>query len=473
MDSLTAYYLGRELRARWSGQRVTIFQLHQKPLGITLGTAGSEPIHFDLGRPDVVARSIRTASKAGQLEGFVVLGVEAPVDDRRLILQLEKPGKFRGSAVRRATLEISAIPSARGALLSDDGGHRLASVGSIAQPLGEPRPELKDEQLIRAGASGDSTVLLRGRWLSPAFARWLLTNPEQIVERYRNFAALPEAQPAWCDGRLFPFPLCEDAEAASSLIFPEEFFDPPIQLAPDARKLRALERMRGELSKADNVRALREAAAALMAMQHVDVAPNQIILANGETFCLSPRQWETPKALAERLFADIRSKERAIDTLPARIRKLEDDPNAFVNLPSGKRDEKKTSQRALPFRTYRSSGGLDIWVGRGAKSNDQLTFRESAPNDVWLHARGAAGAHVVLRWNQDERPPASDLEEAAQIAAWHSRARGSAVVPVDWTRRKYVRKPRGSAPGLVVVTRADTIMARPDAISERRLRSGW
>ncbi|MBA3559376.1 MAG: DUF814 domain-containing protein [Gemmatimonadaceae bacterium] len=116
---------------------------------------------------------------------------------------------------------------------------------------------------------------------------------------------------------------------------------------------------------------------------------------------------------------------------------------------------------------------MDIWVGRGAKSNDQLTFRESAPDDVWLHARGAAGAHVVLRWSQAERPPATDLEEAALLAAWHSRARGSAVVPVDWTRRKYVRKPRGSAPGLVVVMRADTIMARPDPISERRLRSGW
>ncbi len=472
MDSLTAYYLARELHARWNGRRVAVFQLHQKPAGVTLGTVGSEPVHFDLSRQDVVAEAAGADSKAGHLDGFVVLGVQAPIDDRRLILRLEKAGKFRGSAARRATLEISAIPSAKGALLSDDGGHSLAKVGSIAPPLGEPRPELRDEQLTAAAASGDSAVLLRGRWLSPTFARWLLTNSEQIVERYRNIAALPDAQPAWCDGQLYPFPLCEDAKSAVSLIYPNAFFDSPIPLAPDDRKLRALERMRGELSKADNVRALREAADRLMTIQHHDVAPAEMILPNGETVSLSPRQGESPKALAERLYAEVRSKERAIDNLPARIRKLEEDANAFASQPSTKLNAKMV-QRALPFRTYRSSGGLDIWVGRGAKSNDQLTFRESAPDDVWLHARGAAGAHVVLRWSQAERPPATDLEEAALLAAWHSRARGSAVVPVDWTRRKYVRKPRGSAPGLVVVMHADTIMARPDPISERRLRSGW
>jgi predicted ribosome quality control (RQC) complex YloA/Tae2 family protein len=110
-------------------------------------------------------------------------------------------------------------------------------------------------------------------------------------------------------------------------------------------------------------------------------------------------------------------------------------------------------------------------VGRGARSNDQLTFRESSPSDVWLHARDAAGAHVVLRWQRDEPPPARDLEEAALLAAWHSRARGSALVPVDWTRRKYVRKPRGARAGLVTMTRGETVFVRPTAAAERRLRA--
>ncbi len=166
MDSLTAYYLARELHARWNGRRVVVFQLHRKPAGVTIGTAGSEPIHFDLSRPDVVARSSGAAGKAGHLEGFAILSVEAPVDDRRLILRMTKPGKFRGSTVRGATLEISAIPSARGALLLADGGHRLAGVGSVPPPLGEPRPELADMELIDAAASADLAALQRGRWMS-------------------------------------------------------------------------------------------------------------------------------------------------------------------------------------------------------------------------------------------------------------------------------------------------------------------
>jgi predicted ribosome quality control (RQC) complex YloA/Tae2 family protein len=89
---------------------------------------------------------------------------------------------------------------------------------------------------------------------------------------------------------------------------------------------------------------------------------------------------------------------------------------------------------------------------------------------VWLHARGAAGAHVILRWQRDAAPPKRDLEEAAVLAAWHSKARGSTVVPVDWTRRKYVRKPRGAAPGAVVVQRSETVFVRPEGRVERRLR---
>jgi len=123
-----------------------------------------------------------------------------------------------------------------------------------------------------------------------------------------------------------------------------------------------------------------------------------------------------------------------------------------------------------PFRTYHSTSGLEIRVGRGAASNDELTFHESSPEDVWLHARDSAGAHVVLRWHAPEPPPARALEEAAILAAWHSKSRGSALVPVDWTRRKYVRKPRGSAPGSVVVQRSETVMVRPDASLERKLR---
>ena len=123
---------------------------------------------------------------------------------------------------------------------------------------------------------------------------------------------------------------------------------------------------------------------------------------------------------------------------------------------------RRTSGPNLPYRTFRSSGGLEIRVGRGAKHNDDLTFHHSAPDDIWLHARHAAGAHVILRWQSDDNPPARDLAQAGVLAAVHSRARTSTSVPVDWTRRKYVRKPRGSAPGAVVPDRVQTLFVRPD-----------
>ncbi|MSR36556.1 MAG: DUF814 domain-containing protein [Gemmatimonadetes bacterium] len=125
---------------------------------------------------------------------------------------------------------------------------------------------------------------------------------------------------------------------------------------------------------------------------------------------------------------------------------------------------------ALPYRVYRSSGGIEIRVGRGARHNDELTFHHSSPEDVWLHARHAAGAHVVLRWKGEDNPPARDLAEAAILAAVHSKARTSGSVPVDWTRRKHVRKPRKSPPGQVLVERVKTLFVAPDAAVEERLR---
>jgi predicted ribosome quality control (RQC) complex YloA/Tae2 family protein len=125
---------------------------------------------------------------------------------------------------------------------------------------------------------------------------------------------------------------------------------------------------------------------------------------------------------------------------------------------------------SLPYRTYRSSGGLEIRVGRGARHNDRLTFQHSSPSDVWLHARHAAGAHVVLRWSGDGNPPARDLAEAATLAALSSQARHSGSVPVDWTRRKYVRKPRKAPPGTVLLDRARTLFVEPDPMLEERLR---
>ncbi|MEX0856478.1 MAG: NFACT RNA binding domain-containing protein [Gemmatimonadota bacterium] len=127
---------------------------------------------------------------------------------------------------------------------------------------------------------------------------------------------------------------------------------------------------------------------------------------------------------------------------------------------------------SLPYRRFVSSGGLEIRVGRGARHNDALTLHHSDPEDIWLHAHQAPGAHVILRWGRKEGPPRTDLLEAATLAALHSEARHSGSVPVVWTRRKHVRKPRKSAPGAVRPERIATLMVEPDPEVGRRLAPG-
>jgi predicted ribosome quality control (RQC) complex YloA/Tae2 family protein len=139
-------------------------------------------------------------------------------------------------------------------------------------------------------------------------------------------------------------------------------------------------------------------------------------------------------------------------------------------LPERTRGGAEDESPALPYRRYRSSGGLEIRVGRGAARNDDLTFHHSRPDDVWMHASQVPGAHVILRWDGDGAPPARDLAEAATLAAWFSKARTSGSVPVAWTRRKYVRKPRKAPPGAVVPDRVETVFVNPGRAVEERLR---
>jgi hypothetical protein len=144
---------------------------------------------------------------------------------------------------------------------------------------------------------------------------------------------------------------------------------------------------------------------------------------------------------------------------------------ALHRAPGGERSRGEVGER-LPYRGYRTSGGLEVRVGRTSRDNDRLTFHHASPGDVWLHARSVAGSHVVLRWTREEAPPARDLEEAAVLAALHSKARTSGTVAVDWTRRRYVRKPRGAPPGRVSLLRARTLFVEPDPAVEERMRQG-
>ncbi len=117
--------------------------------------------------------------------------------------------------------------------------------------------------------------------------------------------------------------------------------------------------------------------------------------------------------------------------------------------------------RRLPYRTFRSRNGAPILVGRGARDNDALTFKIARGNDLWLHARGATGAHVIVP-GAGEAPDSDTLGDAALLAAHFSSFRGAAGVEVAWTRCKYVRKTRGAAAGSVIVTQEKVMRVRLD-----------
>jgi hypothetical protein len=188
---------------------------------------------------------------------------------------------------------------------------------------------------------------------------------------------------------------------------------------------------------------------------------------------------------AQRLPADVEALDREIAEIEAGLDRLGSgaEPDADLLRLAGFRDRRTEPRRAaqgagggpppgrIPFRRYRTSGGLEVRVGRSSKDNDALTFKHASPDDIWLHARQAPGAHVVLRWGRrDQNPPERDLREAAVLAAVHSDARHSGVVAVDWTRRKYVRKPRRAAAGAVTAERLRTLFVEPDEAAAQRLR---
>jgi predicted ribosome quality control (RQC) complex YloA/Tae2 family protein len=119
-----------------------------------------------------------------------------------------------------------------------------------------------------------------------------------------------------------------------------------------------------------------------------------------------------------------------------------------------------------PLRIDRPSGAR-IYVGRSPRENLEVTFRIAKPDDLWFHARGIPGSHVVLQAPPGEPAHDDDLDCAADYAALHSRARNSPRVEIDFTERKYVRKQRDAAPGMVWYTNQRTRIGRPEAVADR------
>ncbi len=108
-----------------------------------------------------------------------------------------------------------------------------------------------------------------------------------------------------------------------------------------------------------------------------------------------------------------------------------------------------------------SREGFTLLIGKNSRQNEEVTFHQATPNDIWLHARGVAGAHVIIK-SAGREVPRSTIEQAASLAAYYSEARGSTSAPVDHTLQRYVRHMKGGGPGMVTYDRERTLYVEPD-----------
>ena len=126
--------------------------------------------------------------------------------------------------------------------------------------------------------------------------------------------------------------------------------------------------------------------------------------------------------------------------------------------------DRKKQMKLPPSRPMRfvSSDGFGIWVGLSNRQNDELTTKLAAKTDIWLHVQKIPGSHVIIETG-GQTPPDRTVTEAMQLAAYYSQARAGQNVPVDYTPVKYVKKPAGARPGMVIYTTYQTAVVTPDA----------
>ncbi len=241
---------------------------------------------------------------------------------------------------------------------------------------------------------------------------------------------------------------------------------------PDAERHRA----RGELIS-QNLFRIPRGARTVTLTEYTEEGPREVEVP------LDPKR--TPKEEAEWHFHQYRRLSRGCDHALRRLVELEEEREQVKAELEALRErdletlldrvevlaapKRKGPQRAKPFKEYRGHGGARILVGKGSEQNDELTFHLARPFDVWLHARGVPGSHVVLVAEKNAEVPQEALIDAAHLAHHHSNLKGEPRGEVAWTQAKFVRKPKGAGPGQVTYTRERTLVVRIEPERMERL----
>ncbi len=253
------------------------------------------------------------------------------------------------------------------------------------------------------------------------------------------------------------------------------------------RKLRAVGKVKAEIEKAARADEYRTMAHLLLARKNEirrGETPVRVLdFDNATTVTIDVDPALGAARNAEILFRRAKKAERSAERAPKRLGELEDEVAALGDLekeiadaepkalgrieeslapPSRPPKRGKARNVRARYRTYTVSGGWTVLVGKSNQDNDVLSHRIARPDDLWFHARQAAGSHVVLRREgKKAEPDRQAILETAAIAAYHSKGGRSSKVPVCYTEKRYVRKPRGSKSGLAVVTHEKVVLVEP------------
>lgn len=237
------------------------------------------------------------------------------------------------------------------------------------------------------------------------------------------------------------------------------------------RRMRALQARLGDcqnaLERLEEAQRLRNWGDLLMAYGH-QLQPGPVVRLedfSGQTVEIPLEAGLSPIQNASRFYARAKrleaNAEKALEQIPSLEAQMAGLKQELAQLDQRSRQElqalsRKTREKGpeVGLRLF-SPGGFEVWVGRNSKENDLLT-RLAHSEDLWFHAQGLPGSHVILR-TQGRPAPLSDLLYAAQLAAYHSKARGEKHVAVDYTVKKHVWRPRKAAPGQVLYTQGKTL----------------
>jgi len=207
-------------------------------------------------------------------------------------------------------------------------------------------------------------------------------------------------------------------------------------------------------------------------------------ISTGEEITIPLKQKLSPQKNIKRYFKKAKKGEKGVSKITGRIRKAEKElkkisdtveringtaePDQLYQYIENRKQEEddRGEEGSGSFRKYTIEGKYTVYVGRNARENDRLTHAFASQRDIWFHARGVPGSHVILRGANRSTPPRI-LKKAASIAAYYSKSRYSELVPVSYTEKRYVRKPRKSAPGTARLDRESTLFVNPSIPGEK------